>query len=140
MESWFLQQWMDQMTAAVQPFVPDHAQQFAEHLHDFLASKLSIAGYDRMVFGESEGPSQAQAQSSSGTSPVYELAVFCLQILEVKLMLLLYLKFRQHPLGCVELMARLNFVSRRTNMFFQLLSSLTSWTCLMCKKLLCCQV
>ena len=114
----FLQQWMDQMTAAVQPFVPDHAQQFAKHLHDFLASKLSIAGYDRMVFGESDRPSQAQAHSSSGTSPLYELAVFCLQILEVKLVLVLYLKFRQHPLGCVELMAHLNPVSRRTNIVF----------------------
>lgn len=80
---------MDQMTAAVQPFVPDHAKQFAKHLHDFLASKLSIAGYDRLVFGESEQPSQRQAQSFSGTSLMYELAVLCLQIMEVKLMLVL---------------------------------------------------
>lgn len=58
---------MDQVTAAVQPFIPDHAQQFAQHLHGFLASNLSVAGYDRLVFGETAGQSHAQAQSS-GTS------------------------------------------------------------------------
>lgn len=70
---WTLQQWKDQVTAAVQPFIPDHAQQFAQHLLDFLASNLSIAGYDRLVFGETAGPSQAHAQSSSGISSMKKM-------------------------------------------------------------------
>lgn len=57
---------MDQVTAAVQPFIPDHGQQFAHHLLDFLASKLSIAGYDRLMFGEAASPSHALLPSSPG--------------------------------------------------------------------------
>ena len=55
------------MTAAVQPFIPDHAEQFAQHLLSFLASKLSFAGYDRLVFGTAARPTHPQVESSSGT-------------------------------------------------------------------------
>lgn len=65
---WILQQWIDQVTEALQPFIPDHAQQFAQHLLAFLVSRLSVAAYDRLVFGKIAGPSQAQTQSSSGIS------------------------------------------------------------------------
>ena len=56
------------MTEALQPFIPDHAQQFAQHLLAFLVSRLSVAAYDRLVFGEIAGPSQAQTQSSGISS------------------------------------------------------------------------
>ena len=54
------------MTEAVQPFIPDHGQQFAHHLLGFLASKLSIARYDRLISGEAASPSHAVLPSSPG--------------------------------------------------------------------------
>lgn len=69
---------MDQVTAAVQPFIPDHGQQFAHHLLDFLASKLSIAGYDRLMFGEAASPSHALLPSSPGAPLSAKYAPVCI--------------------------------------------------------------
>ena len=44
-----------EIAAAVGPFLPDtsrHGQQFAWELRSFMATGLSIAGYDELVFGE----------------------------------------------------------------------------------------
>lgn len=70
-----LQQWTDQMTAAVQPFIPDHGQQFAQHLLGFLASKLSTAGYDRLLFGEAASPNHALLQLSPGGPPTFPVCI-----------------------------------------------------------------
>ena len=51
-DSHVLQEWLSQMTAAVQPFIPDHAVQFASQLLGFLASKLTMQAHDRAVFGD----------------------------------------------------------------------------------------
>ena len=59
------------MASAVQPFIPDHAVRFAQQLFDFLTSKLSIAGYDRLVFGEAARPTEAVVQTTPGTFHQY---------------------------------------------------------------------
>ena len=66
----FLQQWTACMAAALQPFIPDHAMQFAQQLLGFLASRLSMAGHDRLIFGEA--PSQARDQLLSGMTAAME--------------------------------------------------------------------
>ncbi len=54
------------MAAAVGPFIPDHAAQFAQELLDFLVSNLSVAGHDRLVFGEPAQLLQPNVEASSG--------------------------------------------------------------------------
>lgn len=67
------------MTAAVQPFIPDHAAQFAVQLLGFLASKLTMQAYDQAVFGELLTPNshQVHAQQSSG-APASDCALLLL--------------------------------------------------------------
>ena len=50
------------MAAAAHPFIPEHAAEFARQLMGFLASKLTVAGHDRAVFGDL--PSSSIQQSS----------------------------------------------------------------------------
>lgn len=61
------------MASAVQPFIPDHAVRFAQQLFDFLTSKLSIAGYDRLVFGEAARPTEAVVQTTPGPQASHDL-------------------------------------------------------------------
>lgn len=59
------QHWLDSVTAAVAPFIADHASQFAEELLGFLAANLSVSRYDHIVFGEAMHPGQLAVEPQS---------------------------------------------------------------------------
>ena len=55
------------MALTVCPFIPEHAAEFAQQLLGFLASKLTVAGHDRAVFGEL--PAGVTQQAVASTEP-----------------------------------------------------------------------
>lgn len=57
------------MAAAAQPFISEHAPEFAQQLLGFLASRLTVIGHDRAVFGELPNSSvqEPHEPAASGT-------------------------------------------------------------------------
>ena len=54
------------MAAAVGPFIPDHAAQFAVELLGFLNSNMSVASHDRLIFGAAAEPVPVQLEATAG--------------------------------------------------------------------------
>lgn len=59
---------MQQVTTSLKGFLDDHSEQFAEQLWSFLHSGLSVAAYDRLIFGGGAETADGQAVEPPSTT------------------------------------------------------------------------